>query len=355
VDELEVLDDLRDRHGPIFRRRPGVIYVGEPATAKAVLANADAYYREQSDFFQTSKGPFGSRSTQEEIGRVTRNLLHDHWARGASISLAPVSNWPDAGNLLLHQCFRDVLARGDLHGLVDQVVRHAVLTGARRPPLSRAMLRTQVRRTLVAELSRRRASLVLQPADVLDVLAAAAPDGTSYGTLAQLSEVFLSCVYSVTGSLGFLLGWSVYLQGTASDRAADPAGVVREALRLWPVNWHFGRSPNKPHHLGELAVTPADEVVVCGYLVHRDDRFWPEPGEFRPQRWLDGVPRGGTEAFIPFGWGPHTCVAGTFAMRVVEDILRRLPPADRWHIEPHHARPHIAATLSPPDFTLRLR
>jgi cytochrome P450 len=356
MDELEVLADLRARYGAVFRRRPGVVYVGEPATAKEVLANDCSRYREHSDFFQTSKGVFGSRSTQEEIGRVTRNLLRDHWARRSAVSLDPVSHWPDAGNLLLYQCFRDVLARGDLHGLVDQVVRHAVLAGTRdrRPPLSRAMLRTQVRRTLVAELSRRRARAATTPADVLDVLAAAAPSGTSYASLAQLSEVFLSCVYSVTGSLGFLLGWSVYLLGTAEDRTADPAGVVREALRLWPVNWHFGRSPTEPHDLGEVPVTPVDEVVVCAYLVHRDERYWPDPDAFRPQRWADGIPAGGTEAFIPFGWGPHACVAGSFAVQVIEDILRLLPPADQWHIEPHQDRPHIAAALAPPDFTLRL-
>jgi hypothetical protein len=355
MDELQVLEDLRARHGPIFRRRPGVVYVGDPATAKAVLADTSRY-REHSDFFHTGKGTFGTRSTQEEIGRVTRNLLRDHWTRRSpdvERLLGKVSHWPDAGNLLVYKCFRDALACDELAGLVDQVVRQAVLTGthARRPTLSRAMLRTRVRRSLVAELSHRRTQAVAAPSDVLDVLAAAAPDGTSYLTLAQLSDVFLSCVYSVAGSLGFLLGWSVYLLGTAQDRTADPALVVREALRLWPVTWHFRRSPLEPHRLGDVEVTLADEVVVCGYLVHRDDRYWPSPDAFRPERWESGTP---AEAFIPFGGGQHTCVVGGFAMQTAEDILRRLPPADQWKVEPHQDRPHIAAALAPPDFTLHL-
>jgi cytochrome P450 len=358
MDELQLLDELRARHGPIFQRRPGVLYVAEPATAKAVLANTDAHYREHSDFFHTSKGIFGTRSTQQEIGRTARNLLRDHWTgQHPTIDLDPVTHWPDAGNLLLYRYFRDALTPpGEVRHLVDQVVRHAVLAGGgdRRPPVPRTVLRTQVRRALVAELSRRRAHIPDAPRDVLDILAAAEPDGTSHAALVRLSEVFLSVLFAITGSVGFLLGWSVYLLGTAPDRDADPAGVVREALRLWPVTWNFARSPARPHRLADLPVTLADEVVVCAYLVHRDERFWPAPTEFCPARWSGGLPAGGAEAFIPFGWGAHTCAAASFAVQLVTDFLRLLPPPARWHVEQHDERPHIAASLAPPSFTLRV-
>ncbi|MCE6996264.1 cytochrome P450 [Saccharothrix sp. S26] len=337
--------------------------MGEPAEAKAVLANTGSRYREHSDFFQTSKGILGPRSTQQEIGRTARNLLRDHWVAQADRlaatverEIGPHSRWPDAGNLLLYRCFRDVLAPGgELRRLVDQVVRHAVRAGARdrRSVLSRAVLRGRVRRALVAELSRRRTRGVRTPGDLLDVLATAAPDASSRVALVRLAEVFLSFLFAVTGSTGFLLGWSVYLLGTRPQAGGDPAGVVREALRLWPVAWNFGRTPVEPHRLAGTEVTASDEVVVCSYLVHRDSRFWPDPDEFLPQRWSAGMPRGGAEAFIPFGWGAHTCVAAGFAVQLVEDVLRLLPPAERWRVEAHGHRPHVAAALAPPDFTLR--
>ena len=358
MDELQLLDELRARHGPIFQRRPGVLYVAEPATAKAVLANTDAHYREHSDFFHTSKGTFGTRSTQQEIGRTARNLLRDHWTNRHPITgLAPATHWPDTGNLLLYRYFRDALTPpGELRQLVDQVVRHVVAAGAgeRRPAVPRAVLRTRVRRALVAELSRRRARIPHAPRDLLDILAAAEPDGTSHAALVQLSEVFLSFLSAITGSVGFLLGWSVHLLGTAPDRDAEPADVVREALRLWPVTWNFVRSPVAPHRFGDVPMTLTDEVVVCGYLVHRDERFWPAPTEFCPARWSDGLPAGGADAFIPFGWGPHTCVAGGFAVDLVADVLRLLPPPARWRVEQHDDRPHVAAALAPPSFTLHL-
>ncbi|TDV54847.1 cytochrome P450 [Actinophytocola oryzae] len=355
MDELQAIDELHARHGPVFRRRPGVLYVAEPAMAKAVLANEDGRYHEHSDFFRTSKGTFGPREAQLVIGRATRELLSTHWATHPCDPerLGPVSEWPDAGNLLLYNSFRDVLVpEGELRVLVDQVVRHAVLAGRtqRRVPL--ATLRTRVRRALVGELSRRRALGTRPPRDFLDVLAAAAPEGSSYTALAELSEVYLSCVVAVAGQLGFLLGWSVYLLGTNPDADPTPANVVREALRLWPVTWNFARSPATDHQLGDVPVTTADEVVVCGYLVHRDARHWPDPDAFRPDRWVH-EPQGASTAFIPFGWGEHSCAAGAFAVRVVEDVLRLLPP-DR-QVEAHEDRPRVAAALAPPAFTLRPR
>ncbi len=341
-----MLDELCARHGPILRRRPGVVYVADPVEAKAILAGADGRYHDQSDFFHTSNGMVEPRGTQREIAVAARDLLRDHWTRlpATPVPADRVSAWPDAGNLLVYNSFRDVLVPpGALRSLVDQVVRHTVLAERRQPT---SVLRTRVRRALVAELSRRRAGT--ERHTLLDILATAAPSGPSYTALARLAEVYLSFVVAVAGWLGLVLGWSVYLLGTNPAPAA-PADVVREALRLWPVRWHLNRSPTGPHQLGDLPVTVADEVVVCAYLVHRDERQWPAPENFCPSRW-SGRPE--QEAFIPFGWGPHACVAGDLTIDVVADVLRLLP--DGWKIETHEDRPHITATLAPPAFTLRL-
>lgn len=349
MDELQTVDELCARHGPIFLRRPGVVYVAEPATARTILANEDGRYHEHADFFHTGKGTFGTHQAQRDIAVAARDLLHDHWTRLAATPVPEkrVSTWPEFGNLLMYCSFRDVLVpRGELRPLVDEVIRHSVLAQRRQPT---AVLRTRVRRALVAELSRRRAGGARR--NLLDVLAAAAPGGSSYTALAQLAEVYLSFVVAVAGWLGLVLGWSVYLRGTNPANAA-PADVVREALRLWPVRWHVNRSPAEPHRLGDLPVTPADEVVVCGYLVHRDENRWPDPETFRPSRWAGATPLGAKEAYLPFGWGPHACVAADLTVDVVADILRLLP--DGWRITPQEPRPHVTATLAPPKYTLHL-
>lgn len=343
MDELETIDELCARHGPVFRRRPGVVYVADPTEAKAILANEDGRYRDDSDFFHTSKGTFGPRQSQREIAAAAVDLLQSHWS--GSPATTAEGRWPDAGNLLLYRCFRDTLVPpGELRVLVDQVVHHAFLTTPRRRPPMTA-LRTRVRRALVAELSRRRSTGDRRT--LLDILATAAQDGSSYTTLAQLSEVYLSFVNAVAGWLGYALGWSLYLLATTFATPVTPSAIAHEALRLWPIRWQLNRHPTRPHRVGPLPVTPTDEIVVCPYLIHRDKTYWPAPETFRPTRWP--AP---TSPYLPFGWGPHSCPAATLTITILSDLLRHLPPTR--HLTPQTRHPHITATLAPPPFTLHL-
>ncbi|MBM7858620.1 cytochrome P450 [Lentzea nigeriaca] len=303
---------------------------------------------------------FAPRSAQVEIGRTARVLLRRHIADHAHelpaivAGLTPSSDWPDAGNRLVYEHFRPALI-GDapsaaLRETVDQVVERAVLAGARDrwSWLARHRFRTRVSRTLCAELAVRRARRRAEPADLLDVVALAAAEGTPDPDLA---EVFLSCLFAVAGSVGFLLGWSIYLVGTAESEPVHPSWVVREALRLWPVAWQFGRTPNREHRLAAVTAKPGDEVVVCSYLVHRDPSHWSEPDEFRPGRWASGA---GQEAFIPFGWGPHACTGAGVATTVAETLVGLITSAYRLDVAAPSSRPQVSAALAPPRFHLRL-
>ena len=68
------------------------------------------------------------------------------------------------------------------------------------------------------------------------------------------------------------------------------------------------------------------------YTTHRDERFFPEPDAFRPERWLDDLekrlPRA---AFIPFGLGSRKCIGASFAM--METALLLATIARRWRFE----------------------
>lgn len=332
--------------------------------AREILANNAGRFREHSDFFHTRTGTFGPRSAQVAIGRATKQLLRQHSQAGAGSlpalvarRLVPSSSWPDAGNRLLFEHLRGALVGGSpsaaLLDTVDAVVERAVLAGARErySRLARARFRARVMRVLSAEIAARRAGVPDPPADLLDVLARAAPAGASNRDLA---EVYLSCLFAVVGSVGFLLGWSLYLLGTSgpgTEPATPPAWVVREALRLWPVAWLFGRKPAETHQLAGVTVTPADDVLVCGYLVHRDPDHWSDPDRFRPSRW-ESV--SGNEAYIPFGWGPHACTGAGVSTRLVEALIEIITSTYLLDVTAPDSRPQIAAALAPPRFTLRL-
>jgi cytochrome P450 len=186
------------------------------------------------------------------------------------------------------------------------------------------------------------------PSDLLDVVVGGAgPDASA----ADLAEVFLSFVFAIVGSVGFTLGWSVYLLGTNPTASREPVHVVREALRLWPVAWMLARRPTRPHDVLGHRVTPRDHVVVCPYLVHRNPRYWDEPTRFRPERWASADDR---RAFIPFGWGPHTCVAGSLSIQLAANILRVFLDGFEPVVRAHGSRPHVGAALAPPRFTLEM-
>jgi cytochrome P450 len=89
--------------------------------------------------------------------------------------------------------------------------------------------------------------------------------------------------------------------------------VAKEALRLYPPVWSLGRAATKDSALGFLPIVKGTDLWLCLHRLHRDPRWYPEPEQFRPERWLGNqVQRRFT--YAPFGIGPRVCVGQHFAM-----------------------------------------
>ena len=102
--------------------------------------------------------------------------------------------------------------------------------------------------------------------------------------------------------------------------------VCKESLRSRPVVWQVGRKLTEPVEVAGYQL-PAGTMVAPGIdLVHRDERYYPEPEAFRPQRFLDERPD--PSIWLPFGGGVRRCLGATFAqveMRtVLREVLRRV-------------------------------
>lgn len=377
-DPLGAFDEHLQKGDDAFWLTPSMLCVAEPVAAKAVLANPEGLFEEHSDFFHTSRGPFGPRPLQQALGRSARQLLTARTAArdgafGDSIArhLAPHSEWPDAGNWLIYHHLRNALVAPErsehLGALLEDIVERAVLAGARerRTLVSRFFFRRRAFAALRREIDLRRRQLAgrgslhpeTAPRDLFDVLALCAhcAAGTDVRS-SDLGELYLPFFFAVVSSVGFTLAWALYMLGTNPETDSRAADVVRESLRLWPIAWQTGRRPAKAHEIAGIEVTPKTQVVVSAYVTQRHPAHWREPGRFLPQRWADRGERtrSGDVAYFPFGWGPHTCAAASLSLQLATAAVAELRSRYRLQVTPLSDRPHTGPSLAPPRFRLDL-
>lgn len=101
--------------------------------------------------------------------------------------------------------------------------------------------------------------------------------------------------------------------------------IVAEAMRLYPPAYVIYRQTATADELAGFHV-PADTIVSAPqWVVHHDERFFPNPWEFRPERWTDEFRRELPPfAYFPFGGGPRKCIGDGFAMREAKLVLATL-------------------------------
>ncbi|GMS78654.1 hypothetical protein PENTCL1PPCAC_829, partial [Pristionchus entomophagus] len=88
-------------------------------------------------------------------------------------------------------------------------------------------------------------------------------------------------------------------------------GVFQESLRLFPpITFFVNRTCVSPTTVGGTELEKGTVVCVPVWNIHRDPAIWPEPEEFRPER-FDSPHH--PMAWLPFGGGPRNCVGARFA------------------------------------------
>jgi cytochrome P450 family 110 len=106
----------------------------------------------------------------------------------------------------------------------------------------------------------------------------------------------------------------------ALGNAPDPAeyarqpyleAVCKEAMRLYPVATEVLRILVTPFRLGDLQLSPGVGVSACVLLVHRREDLYPDPLQFRPERFLER--KFAPWEYLPFGGGHRRCIGAAFA------------------------------------------
>uniref|UniRef100_A0A8C9SE37 aromatase n=1 Tax=Scleropages formosus TaxID=113540 RepID=A0A8C9SE37_SCLFO len=98
--------------------------------------------------------------------------------------------------------------------------------------------------------------------------------------------------------------------------------VIKESLRLFPSVPFFARSICEDCVINGFRVPKGADAIVMVYALHRDPRYFPDPEEFRPERFLPENSAGRhAYAFIPFSAGVRNCIGQRFAMMEEKVIL----------------------------------
>jgi len=114
-------------------------------------------------------------------------------------------------------------------------------------------------------------------------------------------------------------------------RASDPGApeyveaTIHEGMRVRPVIPAIVRMAARPWRLGDYVVPAGTPIGVSIVALHHRPDVYPDPHEFRPERFLGVKP--GTYTWIPFGGGIRRCLGASLAMAeqrvVLEAIARR--------------------------------
>nr|VFJ73132.1 MAG: Cytochrome P450 [Candidatus Kentron sp. FW] len=82
-------------------------------------------------------------------------------------------------------------------------------------------------------------------------------------------------------------------------------------------------------------------IFVNYYSTTRDERYWPEPESFDPMRFLDRdgkIDSDQTNKFLPFGIGPHKCLANHWAQTSMLTLFATLVSRCRFEMAPSTPR-----------------
>ena len=134
--------------------------------------------------------------------------------------------------------------------------------------------------------------------------------------------------------------WKRVLRGAPPSsahlsRLPYTAAVIAESMRLFPPVYVIGREATTELELGGYRVKPGYTVLMSQWVNHRDPKYFPEPEEFRPERWEHGFSKRIPKfAYYPFGGGQRICVGSAFALMEAAIILAAVGQRYRFTLDP---------------------
>jgi cytochrome P450 len=127
--------------------------------------------------------------------------------------------------------------------------------------------------------------------------------------------------------------------------------VQDETLRMYPPAWIGARRSVKTYEFAGQTVPGGAYVNYSSWVSHHLPAVFPEPEEFRPERFAPAakarLPKG---AYVPFGGGSRICIGMRFGQLEVKAIASALLRRFDFELEPdYQMRVRQMPTIGPRD------
>ena len=223
------------------------------------------------------------------------------------------------------------------------------------------------------EIARRKASPDDQ-GDVLDVLVSSCTHAGERLDDIEIRDQVISLIASGYDSSSTAASWAIYAllsHPTALARIrAEVAGLdddempshdrlealdyvdwtIKEVLRLYTPGVLTGRTAVEDFEFAGHTVPKGTKVLYSQYVTHRMSELWPQPLEFRPERWdrsaadyREPVPY----SWVPFGGGYRHCIGFPFALLELRGLIVELVRRTELATVGDPIQPHGVATMWP--------
>ncbi len=203
------------------------------------------------------------------------------------------------------------------------------------------LLQRQISQLLYAEIQDRKQQAPSQ--DILSLLMAVQDEDGQPMSAEELHDELLTLLLAgheaTTNAIIWALYWTHHtppvlekLRAELDCAETDPmtlaqlpylSAVCNETLRIASVAFlSFPREVVAPLTLMDYRLEPGTRVYACIYLTHRRRDLYPEPEQFRPERFLER--KYSMFEFLPFGGGSRRCIGEVLAQFEMKLVLATL-------------------------------
>jgi cytochrome P450 family 110 len=195
---------------------------------------------------------------------------------------------------------------------------------------------------IYAEIEERRLQPDANRTDILSLMMAARDENGQPMTNQELRDELMTLLFAGHETTATALAWAFYwihhlpsvrqkLLAELDSLGENPdpmtifrlpylSAVCQETLRIYPVGMlTFPREVREPVELMGHQLEPGTVVVGSIYLTHRREDLYPEPLQFKPERFLER--QFSPYEYLPFGGGSRRCIGMALAQLEMKLVL----------------------------------